>query len=122
MATNSTLNHRIKFVKPQIRAKVRLPQICFISKVELMIGRIVVTLKSGKQKSYSYERLTEAQETKLRSMAQPLPQRREAKPNKSQSASKPRRTHNYAEEVTRRTTTEAIFVKGFNAPQIVVEV
>jgi hypothetical protein len=76
--------------------KVRIPQVRFISKVTLMIGRVLVTTKSGKERSFRYEALTPKQESKLRAMAQPLPKRQEVKASKSRSASLPRKTFNYA--------------------------
>lgn len=97
-------------------AKVKLPQTRFISKVTLSIGRIIITTKSGKERSFPYERLTEAQENKLRAMAQPIAKRQEVKRSKSRSASKPRKTFNYAEQASR-----AVFVTA-NGRQTVVEV
>ena len=81
--------------------KARLPQTRFISKVTLFIGRILVTTLSGKERSFPYERLSAKQEARLRSMAQPLPKRQEVKASKSRSASKPRKTFNYAAHVVR---------------------
>jgi hypothetical protein len=80
-----------------------------IQSVKLMIGRIIVTTGSGKQHSYPYERLTAAQETKLRSMAAPLPMR-QPKPSRSRSASKPRKTFNYAEQIARMDTVSGLCV------------
>lgn len=79
--------------------KVRLPQARFISKVQLLVGRILVTTQSGKERSFPYERLTAKQEATLRSMVQPLPRRQTVKASKSRSASKPRKTFNYAAHV-----------------------
>jgi hypothetical protein len=77
-------------------AKIRLAR--NIQSVKLMVGRIIATTGSGKEVSYPYERLTAAQETKLRSMAAPLPMR-QSKPSRSRSASMPRKTFNYAAQV-----------------------
>jgi len=79
-------------------AKCRLPQTRFISNVRLMIGRVLVTTRSGKERSFPYERLTPKQESKLRSMAQPIAKRQEIKVSKSRSASLPRKGFNYASQ------------------------
>lgn len=94
-------------------AKLTLPRRKSIVKTELLLGRILVTLRSGKQCSFRYEQLTPKQETKLRSIAAPLPQKREVKASKSRSASKPRKTFNYAAHIARMDTVpEPRFVNG----------
>lgn len=99
-------------------AKSRLPQVKFISKVTLAIGRIIVETKSGKERGFPYEQLTEAQEIKLRAMADPLPKKQTIKVSKSRSASLPRKRHNYAAEVAR---TDVVFVSA-NGQTSVMEV
>lgn len=81
-------------------SKVRIPQVRFISKVQLLTGRVLVTLTSGRERSFSYERLSATQESKLRSMAQPLARRREVPIHRE--AGKPKKSINYAAIVTGR--------------------
>lgn len=82
--------------------KTRVTQKRFISKVERLIGRYLVTLISGRQCSFSYDRLTKLQDTRLFAMSQPIPQRQSIK-SSPDSGRRHNRNYNAAADVAQRT-------------------
>lgn len=80
-------------------ARIRLAS--HIQTVKLMIGHIVATTKGGEQHRYPYERLTEAQEMKLRKMAQP-PKKRQTIKSSPDSGRRHNRGYSPAADVASR--------------------